>query len=317
MDLDVTGFKNLSHLSIIQRNLTILQTFQLTKRYRKLTALDHLDFTIQKGMVFGLLGPNGSGKTTTLGMLLSVLKPTSGRFEWFGNPPSAESRKQIGAILEIPCFYPYMTAAQNLQIVATIKECPPASIDRALKTVGLFERKDDPFKTYSLGMKQRLAIAAALLSDPPVLILDEPTNGLDPQGIVEIRELIRKIAQTGKTIILASHLLDEVQRVCTDFMVLEKGKKRFQGNVKAALSDQRQIEVAAADIVQLQSALSEMNGIKKIAIEAQRCVLHITPDIETKHISQFLFDRHIMVHHLVEKEGSLEKQFLKILATSE
>lgn len=297
--------------------MTILQTFQLTKQYRKLTALDQLDFTIQKGMVFGLLGPNGSGKTTTLGMLLNVLKPTSGRFEWFGNPPSAESRKKIGAILEIPCFYPYMTAAQNLQVVAQIKECPPTAIDRTLETVGLFERKDDPFKTYSLGMKQRLAIASALLSDPPVLILDEPTNGLDPQGIVEIRELIRKIAQTGKTIVLASHLLDEVQKVCTDFMVLEKGKKRFQGNVKAALSDQRQIEVAAEDTVQLQSVLSEMNGIQKIEIQEKRCILNTTPDIQTKDISQFLYDRNIIVHHLVEKEGSLEQQFLKILATSE
>lgn len=297
--------------------MTILQTFQLTKQYRKLTALDQLDFDIQKGMVFGLLGPNGSGKTTTLGMLLNVLKPTSGRFEWFGDSPSAESRKKIGAILEIPCFYPYMTAAQNLQIVAEIKACPLSSIDCTLETVGLLERKDDPFKTYSLGMKQRLAIASALLANPPVLILDEPTNGLDPQGIVEIRELIRQIAQTGKTIILASHLLDEVQKVCTDFMVLEKGKKRFQGNVKSALADQRQIEVAAEDLEQVQSVLSEMNGIKKIDRQAQCCVLQTLPDVTTKDISQFLFDRNIVIHHLVQKEGSLEKQFLKILATGE
>ena len=294
--------------------MTVLSTQNLTKKYSRLTALDQLNFEIQTGMIFGLLGPNGSGKTTTLGMILSVLKPTSGTFEWFEEPPSAASRRKIGAILEIPCFYPYMTAEQNLKVAAKIKKCPIENIAPTLKTVGLYERRNDPFKTYSLGMKQRLAIGAALLANPPVLILDEPTNGLDPQGIVEIRELVIQIAKSGKTIIFASHLLDEVQKVCTDFMVLRKGKKLFQGNVKAALSDQRMVEVGAENLADLQNAFSNYQGISKLEIKDNLCLLTALPEVSTNDISRHLFDKKIIINHLVEREGSLEKQFLKILA---
>ncbi len=297
-----------------QNKMTILQTNKLTKKYRRLTALNQLDFSIEKGMVFGLLGPNGSGKTTTLGMLLSVLTPTSGSFQWFGETPSAKSRKKIGAILEIPCFLPYMTASQNLKVIARIKECPIASIDRTLKQVGLYERRNDPFKTYSLGMKQRLAIGAALLADPPVLILDEPTNGLDPQGIVEIRELIQEIAQSGKTIILASHLLDEVQKVCTDFMVLRKGEKLFQGSVREALQEQITIEVAAKDMEALQRALSDYTGILKLEKKDSIFVLTPQKETETNDLSQYLFEKKIVLSHLLQKDGSLEKQFLNLLS---
>jgi len=293
--------------------MKVLETINLTKKYRKVTALDQLNFEIEEGMVFGLLGPNGSGKTTTLGMLLNVLTPTSGSFKWFEKTPSSESRKKIGAILEIPCFLPYLTAAQNLRVIAKIKECSPENIERSLKTVGLFERKDDPFKTYSLGMKQRLAIGSALLSDPPVLILDEPTNGLDPQGIVEIRELIKDIAGSGKTIILASHLLDEVQKLCSDFMVLRKGKKLFQGSVEGALMNERSVEVASKDMEQIQSVLNDFNGIKKMRQENGVFVLTTKEHVNSSDLSQFLFDRKVVVTHLVEKEGSLEQQFLKIL----
>jgi len=294
--------------------LTVLSTQHLTKKYGRLTALDQLNFSIEAGMVFGLLGPNGSGKTTTLGLLLGVLQPTAGSFQWFEKVPSADSRKKIGAILETPCFFPYMTALQNLKVVAAIKECGNDNIDHTLKTVGLYERRNDPFKTYSLGMKQRLAIGAALLANPPVLILDEPTNGLDPQGIVENRELVIQIAQSGKTIIFASHLLDEVQKVCTDFMVLRKGKKLFQGNVKEALSDQRTVEVGATNLENLRNTLSNFTGIKKLEIKEQKCLLTVEPTISTEAISTHLFNHKIIVNHLVEKEGSLEKQFLKILS---
>ena len=294
--------------------MTILQTEKLTKKYRRLTALNQLDFHIEKGMVFGLLGPNGSGKTTTLGMLLSVLTPTSGSFQWFQEPPSAKSRKKIGAILEIPCFLPYMTAAQNLKVIAKIKECPVASIDRTLKQVGLYERRNDPFKTYSLGMKQRLAIGAALLADPPVLILDEPTNGLDPQGIVEIRELIQEIAQSGKTIILASHLLDEVQKVCTDFMVLRKGEKLFQGSVKEALQEQITIEVAAKNMEALQTALSDYQGIRKLKRKGHLFIITPRKGTDTNTLSEYLFEKNIILSHLLQKDGSLEKQFLNLLS---
>ncbi|MEO9850885.1 MAG: ABC transporter ATP-binding protein [Reichenbachiella sp.] len=291
----------------------ILETKGLTKKYGRLTALNNLDLTIEKGMVFGLLGPNGSGKTTTLGMILDVTRPTAGGYEWFGKAPHADSRKKIGAILETPCFYPYLSAARNLHIVAKIKECPTSRIDEVLTEVGLIERKNDPFKTYSLGMKQRLAIASALLADPPVMILDEPTNGLDPQGIVEIREIIQQIASSGKTIVLASHLLDEVQKVCSDFCVLRKGEKLYQGSVEEALSDQKTIEVATADLNQLEEALNNLSGIKNI--EKQPDVLSLTTEngLTTEKINSFLFEKGLTATHLSRKGGSLEKQFLKIL----
>ena len=294
--------------------MSILQTEALTKKYKRLTALDQLNFSLEKGMVFGLLGPNGSGKTTTLGMLLNVLQPTSGSYKWFGKAPSAESRKKIGAILEVPSFFPYLSAEQNLKIIAEIKDVKNCDIDSILKTVGLLDRKNDPFRTYSLGMKQRLAIGSALLADPPVLILDEPTNGLDPQGIVEIRELIKQIAASGKTIILASHLLDEVQKVCSDFMVLQKGKKVYQGSVKEALSNQIRIEVGTEDLEQLKTALSGFPGIDSLEQENELLVISFQKEISTKEISQFLFDKKIVVTHLNRREGSLEKQFLNILA---
>lgn len=292
---------------------TVLNTQGLTKKYRRIIALNNLDLTIQKGEVFGLLGPNGSGKTTTLGMLLGVLKPTSGNFSWFEKAPSANSRKRIGAILETPCFYPYMTAVQNLNVVSQIKECESSAIEKVLKTVGLYERRNDPFKTFSLGMKQRLAIASALLADPPVLILDEPTNGLDPQGIVEIREIIQQIASSGKTIILASHLLDEVQKVCTHFAVLQKGKKLYQGSVEEALSDQLTIEVSADDMNRLALALEDLNGINDIKNQGDVLVLKTDMGIKPFDVNAHLFKKEIIATHLVQKAGSLEKQFLKIL----
>lgn len=291
----------------------ILETKVLTKKYGKLTALDQLNLTIEPGMVFGLLGPNGSGKTTTLGMILDVIKPSSGSYTWFDQEPSADSRKKIGAILETPCFYPYLSAVRNLRIIAKIKECPESRIAEVLKQVGLYDRKDDSFRTYSLGMKQRLAIASALLADPPVLILDEPTNGLDPQGIVEIREIIQQIASSGKTIILASHLLDEVQKVCTHFCVFRKGKKLYQGSVDEALSDQKTIEIAASDMNQLEVILTKMDGITKI--EKLQDTLSLTTDngLSTESINAFLFKNGLTATHLLKKGGSLEKQFLKIL----
>lgn len=293
--------------------MSILTTENLTKRYGKLTALDALNFTIEPGMVFGLLGPNGSGKTTTLGIILNVIQPTAGSYRWFGQPPTAESRTKIGAILEIPCFLPYLTASQSLKIVAEIKKIDPTVIAPVLEQVGLYERRNDPFKTYSLGMKQRLAIGAALLSNPPVLILDEPTNGLDPQGIVEIRELIANIASSGKTIVLASHLLDEVQKVCTDFMVLRKGKKLFQGSVKEALLHQQAIEVGADNMEQLTNALSGFSGLKNLVKKDRYCIIKVNDGITTETVSQYLFEQKIIVNHLLQTSGSLEKEFLEIL----
>ncbi|MEL7534665.1 MAG: ATP-binding cassette domain-containing protein, partial [Bacteroidota bacterium] len=202
--------------------MNVLSTRNLHKNYGRITAVNQLNLEVPEGTVFGLLGPNGSGKTTTLGMILGVTSPTSGDFLWFGEAASHKQRKQVGSILEKPNFYPNFSAYKNLALACKIKEVSSDRIDEVLEQVGLAERKNDSFQTFSLGMKQRLAIGSALLAHPKVLILDEPTNGLDPEGIAEIRELIIDIASTGKTIILASHLLDEVQKVCTDFAVLRK-----------------------------------------------------------------------------------------------
>ena len=215
----------------------ILTINNLTKKFGYLTAVKDLTFTINKGNVYGILGPNGSGKSTTLGIVLNVVNKTAGDFNWFdGTVSTHNALKKVGAIIERPNFYPYMSAYQNLNLVCKIKEVDPAKIDDKLEIVGLLDRKDSKFKTFSLGMKQRLAIASALLNDPEILILDEPTNGLDPQGIHQIREIIKDIAQEGTTILLASHLLDEVEKVCSHVVVLRKGEKLYSGRVDEMIS---------------------------------------------------------------------------------
>ena len=226
-------------------NEVVLSTHQLTKNYGKLCAVNQLNLEVKRGQIFGMLGPNGSGKTTTLGMLMGVTNPSSGSFSWFGEPATHHTRKKIGAVLEHPIFYPYLSGQKNLELNAMIKGADPKNIPKVLKTVDLTLRKDDKYRTYSLGMKQRLAIASALVSDPIILILDEPTNGLDPMGIAEIREIVKRIADDGKTIILASHLLDEVQKVCTHFAVLRKGKLMHSGPVDDVGKGEETVEVMA------------------------------------------------------------------------
>ena len=211
---------------------TILSLKDLDKKFGQVHAVNNLSFDIQKGNVYGILGPNGSGKSTTLGIILNVVNRTSGEFSWFdGKLSTHEALKKVGAIIERPNFYPYMTAAQNLKLICKIKGISTDKIDEKLKTVNLFERRDSKFRTFSLGMKQRLAIASALLNDPEILILDEPTNGLDPQGIHEIRQIITEIASKGTTILLASHLLDEVEKVCSHVVVIRNGIKLYSGRV--------------------------------------------------------------------------------------
>lgn len=211
---------------------TILSLKNLDKKFGQVHAVNNLSFDIQKGNVYGILGPNGSGKSTTLGIILNVVNRTSGEFSWFdGKLSTHEALKKVGAIIERPNFYPYMTAAQNLRLICKIKGISANKIDEKLKVVNLFERRDSKFRTFSLGMKQRLAIASALLNDPEILILDEPTNGLDPQGIHEIRQIITEIASSGTTILLASHLLDEVEKVCSHVVVIRNGIKLYSGSV--------------------------------------------------------------------------------------
>ena len=291
----------------------VLEIKGLSKNYGKLKAVQNLNLNIQKGQVYGILGPNGSGKTTTLGMILDVVAPSGGTYSWFKGMAPIAARKQIGAILETPCFYPYLTAVQNLRITAHIKETPFSRIDTVIEQVGLTERKNDKFKTYSLGMKQRLSIAAALLADPPVLILDEPTNGLDPQGIAEIRTLIREIAANGKTILLASHLLDEVQKVCNYFCVLRKGVKLHEGSVDDILGDTNEIEISASNLDELKQHLSAFESIDSIQTEVNQLVLKAKDGVTSEQVNKFCFDKGITLKKVVTRTKSLEQEFLKIL----
>lgn len=292
----------------------ILEINDLHKSFGKIKAVQGLSLEVLPGMVFGLLGPNGSGKTTTLGMVLDVVAKTKGDYKWYGQPPSKDVRKKIGAILEAPAFYPYLSGHDNLKIAAQIKEVPYSQINKVLENVGLYERRKDKFQTYSLGMKQRLAIASALLSDPQVLVLDEPTNGLDPTGIADVREIIKKISAEGKTIILASHLLDEVQKVCTHFAVLNKGKKVFAGSVQEAMGDTEKVEVATPDINTLEEKLKLCSFVTAVEQNHTLLVVSLQEGKNSYELNRFLTQQGIVVSQLTPIKKNLEKQFLEILS---
>ena len=289
----------------------------LAKDFGKIKAVNKLSLEVKEGSVYGLLGPNGSGKTTTLGIILDVIKKTSGDYSWFGKASGNESRKKIGAILEVPAFYPYLSASRNLRIISKIKEKGAKRIDEILRMVNLYDRKDDPFRTYSLGMKQRLAIGAALLSNPPVLILDEPTNGLDPQGIAEIRKLILQVAGEGKTILLASHILDEVQNVCTHFAVLKKGTKIFSGSVEDALNGSKTLEISSKNLGKLAAAVKEFSHLKSLEEEKELLTLQLNNSSDTHELNKFLIEKGIVLTHLAIRKNSLEQKFLNILEESD
>ncbi len=293
---------------------TILEIKGLSKKYRKVKALDQLNLTVEQGMIFGILGPNGNGKTTTLGILLGVINASGGNFSWFGNGEKDENRKRIGALLETPNFYPYLSAEKNLRIVARIKKLANVEerIEKVLKSVNLFERKTSKFKTFSLGMKQRLAIASALLNDPEVLVLDEPTNGLDPQGIAEIRGLILEIAKEGKTIIIASHQLDEIEKVCTDVVILKFGVAIRQSGIEDIIGGARQIIVGARNLSEIEALLPSIEGVSLHKSNERQIVLDVSGDISTEQINKLFFDKGIVLSELREIKKSLEDQFLEI-----
>jgi ABC-2 type transport system ATP-binding protein len=292
---------------------TILTIENLTKKFGKLTAVDNLSFSIEKGNVYGILGPNGSGKSTTLGIVLNVVNKTSGNFSWFGGDVSTHNAlKKVGAIIERPNFYPYMTAKQNLELVCKIKGVATTQVQKTLDTVGLLERQDDTFKGFSLGMKQRLAIASALLNTPEILILDEPTNGLDPQGIHQIRGIIQKIASQGTTILLASHLLDEVEKVCTHVVVLSKGKSLYVGRVEQMNASFGFVTLQCSDMPGLKKVLEESTSFENIKQDAAYLVANLTQEMDAAKLNAFLFEKGITLSHLVQRKESLEEKFLAL-----
>lgn len=292
---------------------SILTINNLTKKFGYLTAVKDLSFTINKGNVYGILGPNGSGKSTTLGVVLNVVNKTSGDFQWFdGNITTHDALKKVGAIIENPNFYPYMSGYDNLRLVCKIKGVDISKIDEKLEIVGLTDRKGSKFKTYSLGMKQRLAIASALLNDPEILILDEPTNGLDPQGIHQIRQIIKDIANEGTTILLASHLLDEVEKVCTHVVVLRKGEKLYSGRVDEMISSHGFFELKTDKHDELIKILEEEESFGNIKVEEGLITAFLENPMEASTFNKLMFKKGITLSHLVKRKQSLEEQFLQL-----
>lgn len=292
---------------------TILTVTNLTKKFGYLTAVKDLSFTIEKGNVYGILGPNGSGKSTTLGIVLNVVNKTAGSFHWFnGQTSTHDALKKVGAIIERPNFYPYMTAVQNLKLVCKIKEVSTDKINEKLELVGLLERKDSKFSAYSLGMKQRLAIASALLNDPEILILDEPTNGLDPQGIHQIREIIKKIASQGTTILLASHLLDEVEKVCSHVVILRKGEKLYSGRVEDMLATHGFFELKTTQEAILIAYLEGNASFGEVKTQGGLVTAFLKEDVSAEALNRSLFEKGIILSHLVKRKESLEEQFLTL-----
>ena len=285
----------------------------MDKKYGKIHAVKNLSFDIQKGNVYGILGPNGSGKSTTLGIVLNVVNKTSGSFSWFGGKlETHDALKKVGAIIERPNFYPYMTAKENLELVCKIKSINYKKVEEKLEIVGLSDRKNSKFKTFSLGMKQRLAIASALLNDPEILILDEPTNGLDPQGIHQIRDIIKQIANQGTTILLASHLLDEVEKVCSHVLVLRYGEMLYNGTVEGMTNKSGYFEMVCSDNTLLKKIIIETFETEKIDEQDGKVIVYFKETISGEKINKNLSEKGIFLSHLVNKKVSLEEQFLKL-----
>jgi ABC-type multidrug transport system ATPase subunit len=292
---------------------TILSLKGISKKYGRIQALKDVSFDVPPGSVFGILGPNGSGKTTLLGIILDILRPTKGTFQLLGQPPSAEIRKGIGTLLETPNFYHYLSGERNLRIAAEIKGRGHDDVDMVLEKVNLHHRKTSKFSSYSLGMKQRLAIASSLLGNPNVLIFDEPTNGLDPVGIAEIRELIKRLAKEGKTIIMASHLLDEVEKVCSHVAILKKGELLAAGDVNEVLANEDVVELSAGDLSKLEQVLQNMNGCTSLQhAENHLELFYPFGTAKLDMINQHCFNNGVVLNHLQLKRKSLESKFFEL-----
>ena len=293
----------------------VIRTDGLTKRYGKIVAVDGLSMEVRRGHVYGLLGPNGSGKTTTMGMLLGLVRPTSGSFSLFGSSDGhRDALRRIGSIVETPAFYPYLSGRQNLAYFQGISgRGEPAELDELLERVGLASRGGDRFQTYSLGMKQRLGLAYAMLGDPELLFLDEPTNGMDPEGMAEVRELVRGLGTGGRTVLLSSHLLHEVEQVCDSVTIISRGKLIAQGAVADLLRARRseQVRVKTTDDARARETLSALEWVEDVAVQAGS-LLVTAPITRSGDLTSALSQAGVSVTEMAPVQTSLEEYFLEV-----
>jgi ABC-2 type transport system ATP-binding protein len=298
----------------------IIETAGLTKRFRKTLAVDGISFQVERGQVFGFLGPNGSGKTTTIGMLLGIITPTGGGFRLFGGDSPAEihaARQRIGATLETPNFYPYLSCRDNLRIAANVKGKGEADIDGVLEIVGLAKRRKTKFKACSLGMKQRLALAATMLGDPELIILDEPANGLDPEGMREIRHIIHDLADRGKTIFLSSHLLWEVERTCTHVAIIQLGQLIRQASVAEITAGTVSVGLRGGDdLSALETLVGEYPGAVSVRVHEDRVIAELEED-DFASLNRFVAGRGIYLSHLAREQRTLEDVFMEVTGATE
>jgi len=292
---------------------TILDIRDLSKSYRSVKAVRKLSLEITRGQAYGLLGPNGSGKTTTLSILTGILRQDAGSYSWFGDPPTPGQRTKIGSLIETPHFYPYLNLERNLKIICNIKNMPFDDIHRVLEETKLNDRRKSRFRTLSLGMKQRLGIAAALLGDPDVLVLDEPTNGLDPEGIAEVRETILRQVDKGKTLILASHILTEVEKICSHVAILKKGELLASGSVKDILTEDEVVECSCADNDQLKNVLDQSDIVSDTRFENGLLVAALKTGRSIADLNRLAFEKGLVISHLASRKKSLEAQFLELV----
>ncbi|HCC70505.1 MAG TPA: ABC transporter ATP-binding protein [Bacteroidales bacterium] len=291
----------------------ILETFKLSKSYGTIQAADDVSLEVEKGTAFGLLGPNGSGKTTTLGIIMSVLKPERGSFKWFGKEPEPSVYKRIGSLVEVPNFFNYLSLRRNLEIVARIRGTGDSDIKRVLDLTGLRNRSSSRYDTLSLGMKQRLALASIIMGNPEVLVLDEPANSLDPEGIAEVRKIIMEQKEQGKTIIMASHILDEVEKVCSHVAILKKGKTLASGRVNELLVTDDILVIDSGNNELLKKGLLEKGLVKKA--ELRDNILEVIPSsgVSSGIINAYAAEKDINVNQLYIKKSTLEEQFLELV----
>ncbi len=291
-----------------------IETNGLTKRYDQVTAVDGIDLRVRQGEVYGFLGPNGAGKTTTLRMLLGLIQPTSGSISLMGSAAgSSESLARIGSMVETPAFYPFLSGRENLRMLAAYTGTGAARIDVVLDQVDLLERAGDAFKTYSLGMKQRLGVAAALLKDPPLLMLDEPTNGLDPAGMADMRQLIRRLGNEGRTVMLSSHLMNEVEQVCDRVGVIARGKIVAEGTVDE-LRGEDALLLRVDHQIQAREILMSFPGVASVEIDTGklRVVTYRGVDIDEAQLNLQLVNAGVGVRELRTDRPTLESIFLTL-----